>query len=353
MELSQTKIDQARDLLCSVMGSPNSNPVELYREYIEHHTTAIVLGFNACGMAYLAKDNDVPKTFVVKKIQLTKSDQATIDALRTSLQQEIIVRIQLSRIAGFVLFHRASLIIAVLTNPKFQPLRRSRHPNILALIWLLVEMLKTQQYLVFEHATKGPLNSFLNADCKRTQLTALIRISIIYELTTAVHCLHKGGCFHRDIQSANIWLSHDYTAQLMDCRLATFVPIGSNAASTISSVVNPLSPSGAIEYMCPEYLNNTDSRHYEVAYDMYAMGVVMVELILGYLIGGPASNAFSVFRDCVQDDEGKQITNGFELLKQHADRSILLEFRVSGPSLQGRHPLFDVSFFSYFKTEHH
>jgi hypothetical protein len=104
MELSQTKIDQARDLLCSVMGSPNSNPVELYREYIEHHTTAIVLGFNACGMAYLAKDNEVPKTFVVKKIQLTKSDQATIDALRTSLQQEIIVRIQLSRIAGFGLF---------------------------------------------------------------------------------------------------------------------------------------------------------------------------------------------------------------------------------------------------------
>jgi hypothetical protein len=93
MELSQTKIDHARDLLCSVMGNPTSNPVEIYREYIEHHTTAIVLGLNASGMAYLAKDNELPKTFVVKKIQLTKSDQATIDALRTSLQQETIVRI--------------------------------------------------------------------------------------------------------------------------------------------------------------------------------------------------------------------------------------------------------------------
>jgi serine/threonine protein kinase len=227
----------------------------------------------------------------------------------------------------FVLFRRASLIIEFSLNPKFQPLRRSRHPNILRLYGYSLNANQAQQYLVFEHAAKGPLNGFLNADCKRTQLTALIRISIIYELTTAVQCLHNGGCFHRDIQSANIWLSHDYTAQLMDCRLATFVPIGSNTACTMSAVVNPLSPTGAIEYICPEYLNNTDSGHYEAAYDMYAVGVVMVELILGYLIGGPSSrdgtNGFSVFRDCVQDDEGKQITNGFELLKQHADRSIL------------------------------
>jgi serine/threonine protein kinase len=52
----------------------------------------------------------------------------------------------------------------------------------------------------------------------------------MYELTAAVHCLHNGGNFHRDIQSANIWLSDDYTAQLMDCGLAKFVPIISNAA---------------------------------------------------------------------------------------------------------------------------
>jgi hypothetical protein len=92
MELLQTQVKQARDLLCSVMESPASNPVELYTEYIEHYTTDTVLACSAFGMAYLAEDSRLPMTFVVKTIQLTKSDQATIDELRTSLQQEISVR---------------------------------------------------------------------------------------------------------------------------------------------------------------------------------------------------------------------------------------------------------------------
>lgn len=205
------------------------------------------------------------------------------------------------------------------------------HPNILALYGYSLNVNHTQQYLVYEHPAQGPLDGFLHEDWKSTQLTALIRLSIMHDLTTAVHSLHTdhykdGRRFHRDIQSANIWLSDDYTAQLMDCGLAKFVPFISNA-STTSSVVTALSPFGTRGYMCPEYLNNADLGHYEAAYDVYSVGVVMVELILGYSIGGPSSShrtrTFCVFRDCFEDDEGNQIMNGFELLKAHADRSII------------------------------
>jgi serine/threonine protein kinase len=151
----------------------------------------------------------------------------------------------------------------------------------------------------------------------------------MHEITTAVHFLHARGCFHRDIRSANIWLSDDYTAHLMDYGLAKFVPIISNDASTTSAVVSALSPFGTREYMCPEYLNNPDSGHYEAAYDVYSVGVVMVELILGSLVGAPSSRDgsknFSVFRHCVQDNNGNSIMNGFELLKAQADRSIIWE----------------------------
>ena len=189
-----------------------------------------------------------------------------------------------------------------------------------------------QQYSVYEHAANGPLDGLLCETGKSAQLTASIRLSIMHGLTIAVHSLHTVGgndnkSFHCDIQSSNIWLSDDYTAKLMDCGLSKFVPIINGAASTTSSEVTSLSPFGTRQYMCPEYLNNTASKHYEAAYDVYSVGVVMVELILGSLIGGPSSTdgtkTFCVFRDCVQDEEGNQIVNGFEILKQHADRSIL------------------------------
>jgi hypothetical protein len=48
-------------------------------------------------------------------------------------------------------------------NPKFQPLTRSRHPYILALYGYALNANQTQQYLVYEHAAKGPLDGFLHA----------------------------------------------------------------------------------------------------------------------------------------------------------------------------------------------
>jgi hypothetical protein len=72
----------------------------------------------------------------------------------------------------------------------------------------------------------------------------------------------------------------------------------------------------------------------------------MVELILGHLIGAPSSRDGIKHFFCVsvivsKTMNGNQVMNGFELLKAHADRSIIWNSRVSGPCLQGSHPLFD------------
>jgi hypothetical protein len=79
--IQKTRIKQAQDSLRRMMESPEFNSVELYKEYIEHCTTGTVLAFSAFGMAYLGNDDKLPNTFLVKTIQLAKSDQATIDDL--------------------------------------------------------------------------------------------------------------------------------------------------------------------------------------------------------------------------------------------------------------------------------
>jgi serine/threonine protein kinase len=58
----------------------------------------------------------------------------------------------------------------------------------------------------------------------------------MYESARAVKFLHDGGLcgfkiFHRDIQSANIYLTNDYKARLMDCGLARFLPIGKSTST--------------------------------------------------------------------------------------------------------------------------
>ena len=176
----------------------------------------------------------------------------------------------------------------------FQALKRFRHPNLLVLYGYSLNADRAQQYLVYEHTANGSLDGFLRDDGKRSRLTADIRLSIMFELARAVHFLHTGGCdgyrlFHRDIKSANICLAEDYTARLIDCGLAKLVPIDTNT-STTSSVrcSSGFSIFGTPGYMCPEYATNRIKRRrysYKAACDVYSIGVVMVELILGCLIG--------------------------------------------------------------------
>jgi serine/threonine-protein kinase PBS1 len=98
-----------------------------------------------------------------------------------------------------------------------------------------------EQFLVYEYAIQGSLDGFFNDAGMRARLPADKRLSIMYELARAVHFLHSGGCddwkvFHRDIKSANICLAEDFTARLIDCGLAKFVPDENNASPSDSII---------------------------------------------------------------------------------------------------------------------
>ncbi len=195
------------------------------------------------------------------------------------------------------------------------------------------------QFLVYEYAANGSLDGFFKDDGMRARLPADMRLSIMFELTRAVHFLHTGGCdgwivFHRDIKSANICLAGDFTARLVDCGLAKFVPeehSNTTPKPVTASITNTNGTPvfGTRGYICPEYLRWNSGggppSPFRPAYDVYSIGVVLVELVLGCLTGGKRNG--QQFKDVylmyVKDVEDKRVIDGWKTLESDADPSII------------------------------
>jgi serine/threonine protein kinase len=141
-------------------------------------------------------------------------------------------------------------------------LKRFQHPNIVVLFGFNVTA-QQRQFLVYEYLHHGALSTFLMGEKGRTRLPSHIRLSIMYQLARSVHFLHTGGCggfsvLHRDIKSGNICLTQNYTAKLIDCGLAKFVPKMDHDSGVGSVTPTMLKSScaavfGTPGYICPIY----------------------------------------------------------------------------------------------------
>jgi Protein kinase domain len=159
------------------------------------------------------------------------------------------------------------------------------------------------QFLVYEYLVNGALSGFLMDERGRTRLPAQVRISIMFQAARAVHFLHTGGCdniniLHRDIKSGNICLTQDFTAKLIDCGMSKFVTKDKNVLHGESVPPTVLKSSGASVfgtpgYICPDYAQGDVP--FTAACDVYSMGIVFAELIVGCLQGGQSSRGGQKF----------------------------------------------------------
>ncbi|EEF46905.1 probable receptor-like protein kinase At1g80640 [Ricinus communis] len=149
-------------------------------------------------------------------------------------------------------------------------LSKMHHPNIISLVGYSVH--EEMGFIVYELMRNGSLEDLLHGPSRGSSLSWHMRLKIALDIARGLEYLHefcKPAVIHRDLKSSNILLDSNYNAKLSDFGLAV---------ADSSHNKNKLKLSGTVGYVAPEYM--LDGELTEKS-DVYAFGVVLLELLLG------------------------------------------------------------------------
>ncbi|XP_058080310.1 serine/threonine-protein kinase MST20-like isoform X2 [Magnolia sinica] len=178
----------------------------------------------------------------------------------------------------------------------------AQHRNVVMLIGFCIE--EKRRVLVYEYICNGSLDFHLY-EHNRAPLDWHARMKIAIGAARGLRYLHEDcrvGCIvHRDMRPNNILVTHDFEPLVGDFGLARWHPNGNLDVET--HVI------GTLGYLAPEY---AESGRITEKTDVYAFGVVLLELITGQKainMTRPKGQQFLVewARPLLDSDEGQTI----------------------------------------------
>ncbi|MED6220884.1 hypothetical protein PIB30_049079 [Stylosanthes scabra] len=149
-------------------------------------------------------------------------------------------------------------------------LSKIQHPNIIPLLGCSID--GDTRFIVYQLMQNGSLEAQLHGPTRGSALTWNMRMKIALDTARGLEYLHEHchpPVIHRDMKSSNILLDANFNAKLSDFGLA--ITDGSQSKKNIKL-------SGTLGYVAPEYL--LDGKLTDKS-DVYAFGVVLLELLLG------------------------------------------------------------------------
>jgi len=136
-------------------------------------------------------------------------------------------------------------------------------------------------YFVMEHVRGVPITAF----CDAHHLSLPRRLELFAQVCDAVQHAHMRGLIHRDLKPSNILVGADESApdipvpRVIDFGIAKALhqPLGAGALRTeVGQII------GTPEYMSPEQAGS-DGQDVDTRTDVYALGVILYELLTGTL----------------------------------------------------------------------
>ncbi|MFT5144884.1 MAG: serine/threonine protein kinase, partial [Thalassolituus oleivorans] len=201
---------------------------------ISHYRIVKELGKGGMGVVYKAEDTKLDRTVALKLLAphmlSSESDRAR--------------------------FYREARAAAAL-----------HHPNI-ATIFEIDETGDGSPFIAMEYVDGAQLDDGL----KLKPLPVDEAIAIAVQIAEALKAAHDGGIVHRDIKSANIMLTKDGVAKVLDFGLAK-----TDASTKLTQMGSTV---GTIAYMSPEQARGEEVDHRT---DLWSLGTVLYEMLTGQL----------------------------------------------------------------------
>ncbi|KAK2995362.1 hypothetical protein RJ640_006582, partial [Escallonia rubra] len=148
-------------------------------------------------------------------------------------------------------------------------LSQINHPNVVKLLGCCLET--PVPLLVSEFIPNKTLFHHIHEQDYPSAMPLDVRLKIATEIAEALAHMHcTTQIIHRDVKSANILLSDDYTAKVSDFGISRFVPLDKTHISTLVQ--------GTFGYIDPVYFRSGNLTEKS---DVYSFGVVLVELLTG------------------------------------------------------------------------
>ncbi|MGM9510789.1 protein kinase domain-containing protein [Larkinella sp. GY13] len=212
----------------------NNQKPTLQGRLIQHYRIESLLGEGGMGTVYQATDTLLQRLVAVKMLHPHLVSQ-------TSFMER---------------FRNEALILA-----------RLNHPNIAVVYNFLQD--NADYFMAMEYVEGDSLEALIR---KAGALSPAIAAEVVRQGLEGMAHAHRKGVLHRDIKPANLMLTPEGTIKLMDFGIARVS--GEQRLTQANRLV------GTLEYMAPELIEGQEP---SPASDLYAMGVLLYELLSGKL----------------------------------------------------------------------
>lgn len=139
------------------------------------------------------------------------------------------------------------------------------HPNIVEVYD--VDEHDNQQYIVMEYVKGRDLKSYIQ---QNAPIPLELVVSIMSQIVAGIDVAHRNRIIHRDIKPQNILITDDNVVKITDFGIAV--------ALSDTSITQTNTLLGSVHYLSPEQARGSSAT---TKSDIYAMGVVLYELITG------------------------------------------------------------------------